>query len=74
MPNKVEETRQNMEILNTRSGREEINCNFEPHLNIRKGNNPSPCNPGFTNKREKLSRSKNSKSKIIDNRSTGCKK
>lgn len=66
MLNKVEETRQNVEMLNTRSGREDMNCNFEPHLNSEEWENPHPYHPGFTNKREnKLSRSKNSKSKKL---------
>lgn len=38
--NKVEETRQNVEILNTRSGREDMSCNFEPHLDSEEWEQP----------------------------------
>lgn len=73
MHNKGEETTQNMEILNTRSGREVLDCNFEANKNSM--DSLPPHHFGFTNKREnKLTKSKNSKIKIIDNRLTSYMK
>lgn len=53
VPSKVEETRQNMEILNTRSGREEINCNFEPHLNSKEREQPISLQPWIHKQKRK---------------------
>lgn len=51
--NKVEETRQNVEILNTRSGREDMSCNLEPHLNSEEWEQPTSLPPWIHKQKRK---------------------
>ena len=53
VPNEVEKTRRNMEMLNTRSGREDMNWNFEPHLSSKEREQPTSLQPWIHKQKRK---------------------